>query len=399
MEDIHKLDPSGDVVLTLRNPNAPFAVWTGIEDDLPAPLEASTIQNTAASSDPWIEGHGKKKRRKNRRTSSGSKPDVDAPAEPVPEPPMEPSFVSEVAADASTEFEPDEAGPSAEATLEPGPNAVDALAELEPASLASPFCSTLSSRDQSEIRMRLSCGSPAALLRLSSRHLTLASLFFEKSFRHNWQENTRVPGSGHLIYTEDWGTEALLTLMRIIHGRIRLDYYKCHEVVELVVESWIKKLQWSLPQRYCRDLILWLFISWVFSEADIFRAVTKIAVNETDGPLPTLNLPIPEILVEAIDRKRRESIEHIITGLHNFQSDLRNDRAGCSFECSSILLGALIKETNAKGCFGVCLGSSMRGLSVKATTNAVLEIRSPQFLDFSPEELRWKPEIDEKYAR
>ncbi|KAH7014642.1 uncharacterized protein B0I36DRAFT_255688, partial [Microdochium trichocladiopsis] len=91
--------------------------------------------------------------------------------------------------------------------------------------------------------------------------------------------------------------------------------------------------------------------SCVFSQADIFKHTPKIVLTEGRGPLQVLGLPIPPIVVaDRIDQLRQESIKNVITVLHNLLIYLRDSRTACSFECSSILLGALTKELRAR-CF------------------------------------------------
>jgi hypothetical protein len=75
------------------------------------------------------------------------------------------------------------------------------------------------------------------------------------------------------------------------------DYYKCVEVVEICSEIWINKLKKNLPERYSRDLILWILVSWIFRQAKLFRVVTGIALKESRGRIQTLGLPIPERIV------------------------------------------------------------------------------------------------------
>jgi hypothetical protein len=151
-------------------------------------------------------------------------------------------------------------------------------------------------------------------LTLSSRHLILASPIFRTMLTGCWQESRIRSENKYLIELEDYDANAFMILMNVIHGRIRsiprsidletlakiavlVDYYDCHEVVELATEMWIKKLKWPLPTTYCRDLILWLHVSWVFCEADIFEKVTKVALETMKGQLCTMRLPIPENLI------------------------------------------------------------------------------------------------------
>lgn len=151
-------------------------------------------------------------------------------------------------------------------------------------------------------------------MRLSSKHLVLASPYFRKMLRGEWQEATPQPGHEHHIEAEDWDVEALLLLMRVIHGRnlavpeyiglemlakvaVLVDYYKCYESVDILRRFWIAALRPSMPSTYGRDLVLWLFIAWVFTEDDVFRIATKNICNTMTDTFATLGLPIPQTIV------------------------------------------------------------------------------------------------------
>ncbi|KAK8036899.1 hypothetical protein PG994_015396, partial [Apiospora phragmitis] len=392
--ECYEFDPSGDVVLTLHNPNAPFAVWNEVEaQNTSHPSAEVTAQNITESTKPrMITGGREPKIKKNKRTEGTNMLPATTAAEPMMEPTRAPEtepFV-EVPAESGPEIES-----IADISTPPESAAEDTPTASEPASLASMPCSTPLPRadqpwNQAGIRMRL-----------SSSHLSLASPIFKKMLLGSGRESTCVSGSGHLIDAEGWDDDALRILMHIIHGRTRsvprsvdletlakiavlVEYYECHEVVEIVTSMWIDQLKGRLPQEYCRDLVLWCLISWVFSQADLFQAATQIAVNKCQGPLPTLDLPIPEMLVDAIDRKRRTSIDRIIIDLQNLLSDLREDREGCSFECSSILLGALTKEMGRKQLLDATPGSPLLGFSLEATAKAKLDFRSPRWSPIPP---------------
>jgi hypothetical protein len=154
-------------------------------------------------------------------------------------------------------------------------------------------------------------------LRVSSRHLNLASPYFKVALNGPWKEATSVSADGcRHIFADDWDPQAFLILMHIIHGRNRqvprhislellakiaalVDYYECYEAVEVFAKLWLQglKSQSQLPSQVGRDLVLWLFISWVFGDADIFRSITSTALQQSQGSLPTLGLPIPEGII------------------------------------------------------------------------------------------------------
>ncbi|KAI1847290.1 hypothetical protein JX265_013989 [Neoarthrinium moseri] len=362
----YDIAPDGDVILTLDKPNAPFAVWTedqGILD--PFPLE---------------------KRRRKRRVNPKILP-VSESTEPVLEALSRHEFLT---------AEPD---PNAQLSVEindnesPVPESVvnSTFAKLE-----------LAGEDSNPVpTLRLDTGSalkPEIRFRLSSAHLILASLHFEKMLTGSWQESTLRSDGQYHIRTEDWDAVALLILMHIIHGRTRgvpravdlemlakiavlVDYYECHETVEIIVHVWLAELKWKMPQEYGRDLVLWRFVSWVFSEADLFEHLTEIALKTMTGTLSTISLPIPGMIVDAINNERQESIRRILMSLHTILGELRDGQPRCSFECSSILLGALTIGMQRNGFLHAEIDSSFPGLSVESTLKTALAMQSP----------RWRP--------
>lgn len=227
---LYQVDPDGDLVLILHNPNKPFAVW---DEGLEPP---SALVEPQAQEDT-LQGRSRSDSLASMHSS------VDQPGE-VTQPP-------------------------------------------------------------SQIRYQL-----------SSKHLMLASKVFKTMLTGNWKEaNVKSDGKMH-IDTSDWDQEALLVLMNIIHGRNRseiprqvepvflakiavlVDFYQCHEVIEVwFKEIWLPKLTGWVSDSYGRDLMLGLAISWVFKENSAFHTLTRIAILKTRGPIQTMDLPIPSVLL------------------------------------------------------------------------------------------------------
>lgn len=76
--------------------------------------------------------------------------------------------------------------------------------------------------------------------------------------------------------------------------------------------------------------------------------------------------------------KRQNFVSEVISELHDLKSRLCKNKGACSFECSSILLGALIKGMNT-----ICIldppSKSLEGYSIMALEKAVLSIREPNY--------------------
>ncbi|KAK7961783.1 uncharacterized protein PG986_002608 [Apiospora aurea] len=220
-EILHEIDPNGDVELILRNPNAPFAVW---DENTPA---LKSFNKSAASDET---------KRKYDTAFGGGQSFFDSvdpgkPTQPLPRCPSAQSTATDVPAQPCQ-----------------GEPAVD-------------------KKDEQERTVRF---------RLSSKHLEMASTFFKDILTHRDPEEE---GNVITIETTSWDTDAMLVLMNIIHGRHRnvprrldlekiaqiaviVDYFRYHEVVDAFEYTWINEQRRYMPTMYCRDLVLWLAISY-----------------------------------------------------------------------------------------------------------------------------------------
>ncbi|KAK9775074.1 hypothetical protein SCAR479_08348 [Seiridium cardinale] len=301
-EKFHQIDPDGDVELTLRDADPTFAAWDDNERvlishprDLPVHNRISKLQTKSRTEERTIE----------KPNAYASFNLVDPGRGSVPAPEYYTSSDDESENGSENEPETEDLLPESSTAFEDMPRS-DGEAELiheEPS--ATSRSTTPQPEKKEKIRMKL-----------SSKHLVLASNYFRKMFVGPWKESITSSGKCHTVDATGWDTEAMLILMNIIHGRARkvprsidlemlakiatlVDYYDCHEVVILYAECWIRELDTELPNDYGRDLVLWLWISWVFGREIIFETMTRIAALECRGPLQTLGLPIPQHIVAA----------------------------------------------------------------------------------------------------
>ena len=222
---------------------------------------------------------------------------------------------------------------------------------------------------------------------VSSRHLCLASSVFQKMLRGPWAESEGRNGDGtreiEIVATE-WDTEALLIVLNIIHGRNRsvprpvslemlaniaaiVDYYDCHEAVEVFVDLWIPLLESTIPTSYGIDCVLWLCISSVFSQDNTLRKMVELAIMDSTEPILAMGLPIPVRLlgkqstalktayllhvliytgIDAIEESKKELIAKILQMLDDLVESLTTE-ADCGYQCQSILLGHLLRGMRA----------------------------------------------------
>ncbi|OJJ30339.1 hypothetical protein ASPWEDRAFT_706889 [Aspergillus wentii DTO 134E9] len=92
-------------------------------------------------------------------------------------------------------------------------------------------------------------------IRVSSKHLTLSSRYFEKRLKSCWPEGSELQYKGQVTMTIfDWNKAALLMVLKIMHCKTRkvlkfidlnllceiavlVDYIGCHEAVEMFAAS------------------------------------------------------------------------------------------------------------------------------------------------------------------
>lgn len=155
--------------------------------------------------------------------------------------------------------------------------------------------------------------SPHFCIQASAKHLTSASPVFKKLLTGSWKESITFQQKGYVeITTESWDIEAFLILLRIMHCQFNqiprwitvemlakvavvADYYECKDVIRFFVNIWVEDKR--PPDKYCRDLILWLWISWAFEYGERFKAITATAMLHGDRQISSLGLPIPDRVI------------------------------------------------------------------------------------------------------
>lgn len=158
---------------------------------------------------------------------------------------------------------------------------------------------------------------PRFCIQVSAKHLTSASPVFKKLLTGSWKESVTFLQKGSVEVTaRSWDIEAFLILFRIMHCQFNqvprklavemlakvavvADYYECKDVIKFFADIWIEDK--SLPSIYCRELILWLWISWAFRYDRKFRVITATAMLYGDGVINSLGLPIPDRVIGKLD--------------------------------------------------------------------------------------------------
>ncbi|GIJ90937.1 hypothetical protein Asppvi_009902 [Aspergillus pseudoviridinutans] len=193
----------------------------------------------------------------------------------------------------------------------------------------------------------------------------------------------------------DWqNVDAMLLLMNAIHGNwpdipldvslemlvemaTLVDYYNCRKAIHHALEVWIRNLLGGLANASSDDTVRWIWISWVLRPTDVFRDATYRAVTQSKGPISTIGLPIPQPIIDAIEKRREQGIKTTLNSLRRLVIDLWDGRKSCSFECDSFRLGALIKQVHGKGFLRATDEGTIPSISLDQLNNFLVDIKSP----------------------
>ncbi|KAI1467648.1 uncharacterized protein F4812DRAFT_404132 [Daldinia caldariorum] len=235
----HNLDPDGDVLLTLHNPNAPFAVW-----------------------DPdWYK---------------------DVPSSPLPEQNDAKSQNSD-----RSEFN-DQTQP-------------EAHSETGQSSPASDQPSTTStSPSSSQVKFRVSskhlCLASEYFKRLLQGPWKEATSTSEDGLRHvdayHWDQEAMLTLM-QIIHGRNYHLPLYPTLEYLAKIAVLVDYYQCHEAVSLWAGKWLLSI--NIANVFDRDTILTILVGQVFKESGLSEKAARVAMRECPGKLPTLGLPITTV--------------------------------------------------------------------------------------------------------
>ncbi|KAL3473716.1 hypothetical protein BJX99DRAFT_193007 [Aspergillus californicus] len=210
-------------------------------------------------------------------------------------------------------------------------------------------------------------------LRVSSKHLILASGYYARMFRSGFREGTALRDNGHVeIPTEEPRGVAFLLLMVIIHHRtsqvpfevslstlanmaVLVDYYDCYEAVALLSRLWITGMPDILPTALdpfpaALNANTWLFISWVFRNNSIFEKMTQLFITQSKAEIRGGILPTPRRILDKMNKQRSSYIARVIRDIEDLHSEVVRGcvcplSRGTNIQlCTYAVLGALTKH-------------------------------------------------------
>jgi hypothetical protein len=152
---------------------------------------------------------------------------------------------------------------------------------------------------------------------VSSRHMMLASQYFEKMLSGNSNEAVTLRSKGHVSIPLSGDLDAMIILLNIVHGisrkvprQVNLEVLSklavlvsilgMLDAVQFFSDTWINNFESEgLPQSYNENVLPLLFIFWVFDRPSEFRNMTRFAQRECDEKVDedAQEVPIPHSII------------------------------------------------------------------------------------------------------
>ncbi|CAK7199308.1 hypothetical protein SEUCBS139899_001984 [Sporothrix eucalyptigena] len=221
------------------------------------------------------------------------------------------------------------------------------------------------------------------------------------------RSSDEADGRIHIVL-DGLDADATTTVLNIVHGRggkdrvpktvslealariaVVVDKLKLQDAVEIYADRWVDELyRKGVPstKNSRRDLVLWIYIAYVFQREEIFREATKIAATQLTGPLPTLaNLPLRAKIAHDIDVQRQEvigqaldilegAVNKLVEGSLEHGEDI--DAAGEVTNSDTFLLGALLRTLHRNKLFWPRPAAPYAGVSIAAISRAAHDVQT-----------------------
>ncbi|KAE8405222.1 hypothetical protein BDV37DRAFT_99768 [Aspergillus pseudonomiae] len=231
-------------------------------------------------------------------------------------------------------------------------------------------------------------------IRVSSKHLTLASSYFRQRLVPETVDHRPVEKDVVPACVED--VDALLIMLDVIHGQTRkvqrfitfkqlfmvavlVEHYECVEAMEPFAQMWTENLKADIPSVYSEELVKWIGVAWIFQLEGLFKKTTRTAIRRCTGPISAVDVPIPLALIEEIEYSRQSTIDDIVDRLfRRINWELMPDtNLYCCNDCDAMVLGTLVRQLKVHELYPLPL-PPFRGLSIDFMVQTLTTLPEPR---------------------
>ncbi|KAL4914294.1 hypothetical protein BDW62DRAFT_204685 [Aspergillus aurantiobrunneus] len=125
------------------------------------------------------------------------------------------------------------------------------------------------------------------------------------------------------------------------------DYYDCVKLVKYYADisltpETLAMAQTVVNDEYKRDLIMRVWVTWLFDHPSRFRSYTSSVVQLAQAPNCSPGLSIPSKVIDEMNNRRTAAIEKASSLLAAERHAILRDKTRCTPACRSVTLGTLL---------------------------------------------------------
>ncbi|KAB5522899.1 hypothetical protein GE09DRAFT_1258498 [Coniochaeta sp. 2T2.1] len=187
-------------------------------------------------------------------------------------------------------------------------------------------------------------------MKVSSEKMCEASPRFRAMLTGPWLEATTIHTDGlRRVETEGFDHEVFLAVIKIIHDH-KQETLSLPEIIDL---EFVAKIAVVVDDLDCYpfvdDLGFYLYREAVFTRSmrmwsyqvpplTFDREIYENGIQRSEGPIPTLGLPRPDVrVVGNIEKMRRRCIKKLLSAARTMVREVRADNFACSQHSRSVL--------------------------------------------------------------
>ena len=159
-------------------------------------------------------------------------------------------------------------------------------------------------------------------MRVSSKHITLASGYFQRMLQGQWKEGEQLRSRGYaeIPIEENWDVDTFIILLNIIHCRskavpksvnletlvgltVLADFYDCVDAMHFYAGAWIRSCITIKPTTYSDDLVKWMFVCLAFDSQEHLEPLIRIYLRQGSAPIDAQGLPIADSVISKYQDK------------------------------------------------------------------------------------------------
>ncbi|CBF84502.1 predicted protein [Aspergillus nidulans FGSC A4] len=158
-------------------------------------------------------------------------------------------------------------------------------------------------------------------------------------------------------------------------------FFECPSLIASHVSAWLSSRDSEPPRTYCPTLMVFVSISLHLHFDNMFAKYTSIAIAESPGQITSMGAPISGDVLEDLNQRRNCFIGAHFDVLHNTLNVLLKGPPGCTVDCDSRMLDALMNQMKQHGLLRPKPAAPYSGLTHRQLASTIASFKCPAGVD------------------